>query len=578
MADSIRADRNVAMPMRDGTVLRADIYRPQDSEKHPAILMRTPYNKIPTARNDFVIPAEAAFAGYVVVIQDIRGRFASEGEWGGTPRRATEGQDGYDSVEWMAAQPWCDGNVGSAGGSYLASLQWQTAIERPPHLKAMAPWIGTAGPIYEQTLLAGIVTLHIPVGWVPAMAVDVIDRMEKAGQDVTAMRRMIHRAIFNPAEVYNYLPLKDVPQFALPGVQELWKSWAVNIVPPPQLAPLARWPYDKVEVPCYYVSGWYDLFTWAAFKNFIDMRQKGGSQRAREGQHIFVGPWTHASQMPNAIVGDMHFGPTANAVGARVAEHQMAFFDKYLRGEDVAMPAVRYFVMGLNQWRTADAWPLPQTKWRRFFLHSSGDAATSAGHGVLSQEEPKEEPPDTFVYDPFSPVPTTGGRLLPISGMINGPRDQSYVERRSDVMCYTTPQLRADLEVTGPIEFHLSAATSARDTDFAVKLVDVHPDGRAYNVAEGIIRARYRKSIFEPELPTPGQTYQYIIDMANISQVFRTGHCVRIDVTSSNFPGFDRNMNTGNQPGEDKDGVRATQTIYHDSTALSYIDLPIIEG
>lgn len=575
MTSSVRVDSNVAMEMRDGIILRADVFRPNDRGKHPAILVRTPYNKLLTVRNDLLNPTTTAFAGYAVVIQDIRGRFASEGEWKSGERQSVEGFDGYDSVEWIADQPWCDGNVGSAGGSYLASLQWIMAMENPPHLKAIAPWIGTAGPMYEQTLLAGIATLHIPVSWVPMMAVDVADRLEREGKDVSNMRRMLYQAIFNPAEVYNYLPLKDVPHFAEPEVRAIWTAMALNVVPGRDTVGNARWKYDRVNVPCFHVSGWYDLFTWAVFKNLEGMQQNGGTPRAREGQHVLVGPWTHAAQMPDAIVGEVNFGPASTAAGARIAEHQLAFFDKYLCGRDIEIPTVRYFTMGPNQWRVANAWPLPQTSWERFFLHSQGQANTSAGDGVLNRDEPKSEPADTFIYDPHNPVPTTGGRLLAVSGMVNGPRDQSHIEKREDVMCYTTPGLKDEVEVTGPLEFHLFASTSARDTDFAVKLVDVHPDGRTYNVAEGIIRARYRRSIFEPELIDPGVVYEYTIDMGNVSQVFHRGHCIRLDVSSSNFPGFDRNMNTSNPPGEDTQGIPARQHIFHETGYTSYIDLPV---
>ena len=577
MSDSIRMDSNVPMEMRDGTVLRADVYRPDDSQKHPAILIRTPYNKVLTRSNDFLNPIDTAMAGYAVVIQDIRGRFASEGKYGEGDRRNVEGPDGYDSVEYLASEPWCDGNIGMAGGSYLASLQWITAMENPPHLKAISPWIGTAGQMYEQTFFAGIATLHIPVSWVPTMAVDIADRLEKEGRDVSQIRQMLYRAIFNPEEVYNFLPLKDVPHFQFEGVQELWRVMALRVVPDPEAVIEARWPYHRITVPCFHISGWYDLFTWSAFSNFSGMREKGGSPLARQGQHVLMGPWTHVAQLPSGVVGEINFGPSAAAAGARVTEKNITFFNKYLCGMDVEIPAVQYFVMGRNRWHSADTWPLPHTQWQRFFLHSEGGANTYVGDGLLSPDEPNSEPADTFIYDPLAPVPTVGGRILNVSGMVNGPIDQSHIEKRSDVLCYTTSELNREVEVTGPLEFHLFASTSARDTDFTVKLIDVHPDGRAYNVAEGIIRARYRKSINQPEPISPGEIYEYTINMGNISQLFRKGHRIRIDISSSNFPAFDRNMNTGNLPGEDSHGVAATQTIYHQTHYASYIDLPIIQ-
>jgi hypothetical protein len=246
---------------------------------------------------------------------------------------------------------------------------------------------------------------------------------------------------------------------------------------------------------------------------------------------------------------------------------------------DVDMPAVRYFVMGKNIWRDAAAWPPPETKWQRFFLHGKGHANTSGGDGLLSRDEPGKEPADAFVYDPLHPVPTIGCWLYCQLGKVApGVQEQSPIERRDDVLCYTTPELKEDLEVTGPLELHLFAATSVRDTDFVAKLVDVWPDGRSFNVTtDGIIRARYRKSLFAPEPVTPGEVNEYVINLQAVSQLFRKGHRIRINVTSSSFPLFDRNMNTGNQIGDDAKGIIASQTIYHQREYASYIDLPVIK-
>jgi putative CocE/NonD family hydrolase len=274
----------------------------------------------------------------------------------------------------------------------------------------------------------------------------------------------------------------------------------------------------------------------------------------------------------------MGFGELAGTIGSQVSQYNLTFFDKYVRGMEVDLPRVRYFVMGRNVWRNADTWPLPQTHWQKYFLHSQGSANSSAGNGQLSQEEPGAERPDTFDYDPHNPVPTIGCRggtqLLRVPA---GIQEQSPNERRRDVLCYTTPELEEDMEVTGPLALHLFAATSARDTDFVAKLVDVYPDGRAYNVTtDGITRARYRKSLFNPELVTPGEVNEYVINLEATSQLFRRGHRIRIDITSSSFPEYDRNMNTGNPIGEDTKGITAKQTVYHDSKFSSYIDLPLI--
>jgi putative CocE/NonD family hydrolase len=574
MQSSIRIDRNVPVEMRDGVLLRADIFRPEDAQRYPAILFRTIYDKTVSGNSDFLSVVEAAFAGYAVVIQDVRGRYASEGEWKRENMLAVEGPDGYDSVEWIASQSWCDGNVGTAGGSYLAGLQWITAMENPPHLKAIAPWMGGMGTVnrgMQPPPESGTISLSTAVQAIPVTSVDLVDKLEREGQDVTEMRRVINWAIDNPEECYNFLPLKDIPFARFERIRAMWNA---RLHPPmPDAAQEGDQRYARVTVPCFQACGWYDILEATSFASFNKMRERGGSQRAREGQHILVGPWPHGRL--HDCLGDLNFGVSARARYAGVSEQSIAFFDRYLRGKDIEIPAVRYFLMGRNRWQTAEAWPLPQTRWQRFYFHSRGSANTAAGDGLLSRDEPGSEPADTFVYDPHHPVPSVGGRILGV-GLVEGPVEQSHVEKRNDVLCYTTPELKEDVEVTGPLEVHLFAATSARDTDFTAKLVDVYPDGRAYNLVEGIKRARALESAAHPELVNPGQVYEYVITMGNTSQLFREGHRIRIDISSSNFPMFDRNMNTGNPIGEDAHGIPATQTVYHQPGYASYIDLPVI--
>jgi uncharacterized protein len=567
----IRVDKNVPMEMRDGVVLRADVYRPDDQLKHPAILMRTPYNKNVYGDNGQLRFIEAASAGYAMVNQDLRGRFASEGTYdGGDLFFTVEGPDGYDSIEWLASQPWCDGNVGMAGYSYMGYVQFMAAKENPPHLKAIAPWMcGRARN--ETTLLEGIINLIPAFNSGVLLGMDIADKLEKEGKDVSEMRRMLNRAMQNPEEVYTYLPLKDVPHFNFEGVRELWQ--ARLMIAPPEIAQKAVWPYEKITVPCFHMASWYDITPWSTIYNFLTMREKGGSERARQGQHLLMGPWVHGE--PRSAVGDLHFGMLAEGPGAGISAFTITYFDKYLKEMDVNLPIVRYFIMGKNIWQNAEDWPLPQTQWQRFFLHSRGQANSQKGNGLLSPDEPGPEPPDIFVYNPYFPVPTIGG-TRPGNGFVGGPIEQSIIERRHDVLCYTTPELKEDVEVTGPLNLHLFAAISTRDTDFTAKLIDVYPDGRAYNVAEGIIRGRYRNSVARPELVTPGEVNEYIINMANTSQLFRKGHRIRIDVASSNFPAFDRNMNTGNPVGEDAYGIPAMQTVYHQTQYASYLDIPVI--
>jgi putative CocE/NonD family hydrolase len=573
--NSIRIDRDVPMKMRDGVTLRADIYRPDDNEKHPAIVVRTPYNKTMSRASDFLSPIHAAFAGYAFVIQDLRGRFASDGVW---QTGGSEGPDGYDTIENVAAEKWCDGNVGMSGGSYLGRNQWQAALEHPPHLKAIAPDIIGSGPVGESRM-SGPIDFESGVSWFVAMAVDVLARMKLQGKDVTKAEEMLDRARFNMSEVFNYLPFKDAPHFKYEGLEGAHRRITDVLPDSVKSEEDLWWPYQEVTVPCFYGTGWYDLATWGVFANFEKMKQLGGSKIAREGQYLICGPWVHGSHLP-AYAGAIHFGPAGSAVATFMNERRITFYDKYLRGIEGSRrnPPIRYFCMGLNRWRNADTWPLPQTEFQKFYFHSCGHAQSAAGDGLLTLDAPGSEAPDRFIYDPMFPIPTVGGRLLDSGSLVPGPLEQSVVEKRNDVLCYTTPELKQDVEVTGPLKLHLFASTSVKDTDFVAKLVDVNSDGFAYNIAEGWIRTRFRKGILHPEFITPGLVYEYIIDLAHTSNMFEAGHHIRVDITSSNFPRIDRNMNTGNPFGVDKTGIPALQAIYHEADAASYIELPIISG
>lgn len=572
---SIRMDRNVPMPMRDGTILRSDIYRPDGKMKHPAIFLRTYINKERIA-GSMLNSIDVAHAGYAVVIQDVRGMYASDGEWSSENSYALEGPDGYDSVEWIAAQSWCDGNVGTAGGSHMAHYQWLTAMEHPPHLKAMAPWYGDFNMGFTPPLSGGVIPLSTNLTVLPRQAVEVVNRLEREGKNVEQMRKIVNWARNNQEEFINFLPLKDLPVAQFEHTRQTLNRY---FHPLSDVERERNRRYEKVMLPCFHVTGWYEGCQWNVFENFKKMRERGGSKLAREGQHLLVGPWMHGPT--STTLGEINFSPSAAGPGALVSECNVAFYDKYIRGENINIPIIRYFIMGRYEWREADTWPPPQAQWQRFYFHSSGSANSSAGNGILSRNEPStSEPPDTFVYDPHNPVPTIGGPLVSGGGqgpgMVAGPFEQSYIEKRTDVLCYTTPEFKEDFEVTGPLELHLFASTTARDTDFTAKLIDVYPNGRAYNLAEGIKRASGRKFIEKPELINPGEIYEFVITMGHTSQLFRRGHRLRIDVTSSDFPQWDRNMNTGNPIGEDAHGIITTQTIYHHPDYASYIDLPVM--
>jgi len=575
MFSSIRIDQDVPMTMRDSTVLLAEIYRPGDEGKYPAIVIRTPYHRDEVFSFSYVQVLPTIRAGYALVIAYVRGRFGSQGKYDVAAPQEVEGADCYDTVEWVAAQPWCDGNIGMAGESALGTVQWRTARENPPHLKAIAPSLAGVSGERGPEVSDAPVLLNVAVSFLLIVAGDVLDKLDAQGEDTTEMRRLIKTVEADPSLAYSYLPLKDIPQFDIPGIREIWQTLLGISPSKAQPGSPEPYPYHKIKIPTLNIASWYDPWSRLTFHTFLNMKAKAGSSYAREHQHVFVGPWCH--HKPTRILGDIDFGHFADEVGSCAWEYQLSFFDKYLKGQDFSLPVVRYFTMGRNTWHDASAWPLPQTTWQRFFLHSRGGANSCTGDGLLNREEPGKEPMDMYVYNPFHPVPTTGGRGAEAeNGFVTGPIDQVHIERRADVLCYTTRELDQDVEVTGPLELHLFASSSCKDTDFKAKLVDVYRDGRAYNIADGITRAQYRNSFYESELLTPGETVEFIIRLGPVSQLFCRGHRIRIDITSSDFPTYDRNMNTGNSVGVDAEGIPALQIIYHQARYASYIDLPII--
>ena len=351
MSNAIRIDRDIPMKMRDGIILKADVIRPDDSDKHPAVVVRTPYDKGPSTRSDFFSPFDAAFAGYAVVIQDTRGRFASEGEFtAGMP----EGEDGYDTIEHVAAEPWCDENVGMAGASYLGRNQWDAALENPPHLKAIAPHVIGSGPVSGDRR-SGVIGLEGAISWSANMAIDTIRKIAAKGRDVSEMMAGIRYAMAHIEEVCEFLPLKDLPYFKFEGLEEgfmrrFGDQGLENLTSEEDFF----WNYGKIQVPCMHSAGWYDISGASVFENFLYMKEKGGSEIARKGQHVFMGPWVHGSRLHNQV-GGLNFGVTASGAGSFATSRHIAFFDKYLRGMDSPyLVPIRYFVMGENRWKNAD--------------------------------------------------------------------------------------------------------------------------------------------------------------------------------------------------------------------------------
>ena len=566
--------------MRDGTRLATDVFRPDAPGRFPVLINRGPYGK-----DDYVASPDHSVwffptHGYVVLSQDCRARFESEGDYYNPLFQ--EVQDGYDTVEWAARQPWSNGRVGTTGQSYLGATQYTLATNNPlpPQLQAMAPvsassdfhqsWVYHTGGAMEW-------------GWMVPYAIhkgrNTLERLGRSDLLAQMDDYVLEPGNFGRPlkdEWFRHLPLKDwigrlqetAPYFREYFEQELdgpyW--WQLNLLRN----------LEGIKIPLFHVSSWYDIFLEGALNAYRAITDQGGSETARRNQKLLVGPWAHIRPYTRATsvdTGDIDFGPEAQI---ELHDHLRRWFDYWLKDIDTGImdePPVYIFVMGDNRWRHENEWPLARTHYTRYYLHSDGTANTRSGDGTLSTVPPGAEPPDRYVYDPADPAPTLRGNTLMIP---HGVADQRSTEDRGDVLVYTSEPLEQDLELTGPIKVQLFAASSAVDTDFTAKLVDVRPDGYAQNIQDGIIRARYRSSARQPTFITPGQVYEYTIDLWATSQVFKAGHRLRVEISSSNFPRFDRNPNTGAPLGEDTRLETAQQTVQHSADYPSHIVLPVI--
>ncbi|MFL5657023.1 MAG: CocE/NonD family hydrolase [Ktedonobacteraceae bacterium] len=583
MGHQITVDFNVPAKMRDGTTLRANVYRPAGEGQWPVLLTRLPYGKDFSLGTAILEPGQAARRGYVVIVQDTRGRFTSEGEW--DPFR-NEALDGVDTIEWASKLPYSNGYVGMYGASYFGFTQWAAAVHQPPALKAMVPFITWNDPFNGLLFRGGALELGTAAGWqLQTISFDVLARRyrgdpQKLGQAISMLAKEVDAL---GTQGYWTLPLKG---FAPLKRLDVGANF-LEIIEKPVDRELAEplmilGKHEKVSVPTFNVGGWYDIFLKDTLENFRLMREEGSTPEARQSK-LLIGPWTHGTQL-NPI-GEINFGMGAMAAFIDLQidfmSLQLRWFDQWLKGNDTGIlreAPIKLFVMGANVWRDEQEWPLARAMNMRFYLHSLGRANTLLGNGFLSTESPGAESFDHYIYDPANPVITRGGALLMSPEFRSGPFDQRPTESREDVLVYTTPVLEQDVEVTGPITMHLWATSSAPDTDFVARLVDVHANGYAQNLTDGIIRARYRNFAHgeAPSLIEQGKVYEYEIDLWATSNVFKAGHCIRLDITSSNFPRWDRNPNTGHDFGADTEMVTAHQTILHDRDYPSYIVLPIV--
>jgi putative CocE/NonD family hydrolase len=567
-------EQNVPMTTRDGVTLVADIWRPAEGAG-PTLLLRTPYGKRFTqfyGATGWLFPSLIQFvnAGYAVMMQDTRGTGVSDGKF---QPKIHEIADGEDTVAWVVNQSWSDGTVGMYGASYVGMVQWGVATSNTPGLGAIAPTCAAADWYtnlwYSQ---GGAMSLSLDTMWNAQMYAS--DDMKSSGA-TPDLRRLV-AALSDPLSLNDVTPLAELPLhgkgrwfddwIAHPDFDEYWKGQDWSDIDH----------MSNVTVPVLSIGGWYDLKINGTVEGFLGVRQHGGSESAREKSRLIIGPWDHAGF--TGLYLDRYFGPTGEV---DISTDHIAFFDEHLRGVTPESPAprVRIFVMGIDQWRDEADWPLPDTKYTDYHLDSSRSAATRHGDGSLKRTPAAQEANDEFTYDPRNPVPTTGGALLPPVPGLFGPVDQSVVDGRDDVLCYATDILDDALEVTGNVELKVFVSSSAVDTDITAKLVDVFPDGRAFNVCDGMLRLRYRNSLSDPESLVPGEIYEATVKLGVTSNVFLPGHRLRLDVSSSNFPRFDRNTNTGGFiSGESiDDAVVATNRVHHGPAQPSRLVLPIIE-
>jgi hypothetical protein len=561
-ADSyeVTVERSVPVKMRDGVTLRADIYRPKAEGKFPLLLTRTPYDK--NGAVDFCL--KAAARGYVVVAQDVRGRYASEGDW--YPFKY-ESQDGYDTVEWAAALPYSNGKVGMFGGSYVGATQYLAAIAKPPHLAGICPDVTASNYHDGWTYQGGAFEQWFDESWTTGLAANTINRRVDVGSDTRKWIQtlpLLSYPVFETPSATGLAPY-FTDWLAHPNYDDYWKQWSIEDH------------YAQIQVPVLSLGAWYDIFLGGTLRNYARLKSEAGTEAARRGQRLLVYVGGHAGGSTEKKVGDVDFG---NKLPVDLEAVTLRWYDTLLKGigngVDHEKP-VKIFVMGNNDWREEDDWPLERAKATRYYLRSTKPANGLEGGGMLSTAAPAEEKPDQYVYDPNEAVPTIGGALccqpLPTG---NGPQDQRPAEARGDVLVFSSPVFTQNTEVTGPISLDLYVSSSAVDTDFTGKVIDVWPNGFAQNLTEGILRLRYRNSQEKPELGNPGEIYHISVDLWATSNVFLPGHKLRLEVSSSNFPRFDRNLNTGEDQARGTHVIKAVNVIYHDKSRPSALVIPIV--
>ncbi|MEI7435843.1 MAG: CocE/NonD family hydrolase [bacterium] len=548
-----RIAQSVRIPMRDGTELCATLYLPLQGCVFPSVLVRTAYNRT-YGYDPYFTTHDMA-----LIVQDTRGRYDSEGTHNPF---VNEAEDGADTIRWIAIQPWCNGQVGMYGPSYLAAVQFLAAPLCHGILKAAVPMF-MAGDCWKHAYYCdGAFSLALTWSW---LCFEVPGRISKAPQ----MTRL------DVKKILMSLPVADMDILTgagrVPAFQDYVRRNRYGGHPWELLNVRAR--AADFQTPALLIGGWYDNYAAEAANTFLAFRRKAATQSLRDSHRLLIGPWSHGFQGTSKL-GEMDYGPDA----IREDSAPQRWLDTLLHDQPPSafmLKPVRLFVMGINQWRDEDDWPLPRTRYTPFYLGAGGRLDT---HLPTAHQNP-----DLYIYDPADPVFTLGGNhsVGPYNpGLYDfckpGAFDQRQLANRTDILSYVTDPLASDTEVTGHVKLVLYASSSAPDTDFVARLIDVHPDGRAMNITEGVIRARFREDLWgAPKLMDPGTVYAFTIDLQVTSNVFFKGHRIRLDVTSSNFPLWDRNLNTGHDPATDTEMRKAKQTLHHDPNCPSHLMLPL---
>ena len=588
-------DQKIMMPMRDGIRLATDIYRPKTDEKVPIIFSRTPYNfnswgdgkqKTRTARRAL----EAVKRGYAYVVQNERGRYFSEGEWDilGVPLT-----DGYDAFSWMKDQSWSNGKIGTVGCSSTA--EWQMAVaalDHPSHA-AMVPQgygagIGRVGSINEQgNWYRGGVEQMLFFSWLYGVEHDKFKPRIPAGatqEDLIRISRFYDLAPENPpvdmSEALKHLPIQDILK-NINGKHEIFDKM-IRRKPNDSAWFQGGIYHDDMEigVPSFWFTSWYDVSITPNLALFNHVRNNSKDPNIRENQYLIIAPTLHCAYnraTKNTIVGERNIGDARLNYDEQIYD----WLDLWLKGVKnefkTKTPRVQYYTMGSNTWQASETWPPEGVEMKTFYLKSNGNANRSLSDGKLSATKANSDHADGFTYNPMKPVPSHGGNVCCTGNAVKGGAfDQQEMEQRDDILVYTTDILEEGIEVSGFIESTLYVSSDAKDTDFTIKLIDVYPDGRAYNLDETIHRARYREGYDQEVFMEKDEVYKIDLTPMSTSNYFKKGHRIRIEISSSNFPRFARNLNTGGNNYDEKEGIIAHNKVHHSSAYTSQIRLPIV--